>query len=78
VINPERVIVGGEMSAAGEKITGPITESVRRAAIPSAAEEVEVVPGVLGERAEMLGALALVLRAPDRFVSPAAEAGMAA
>jgi predicted NBD/HSP70 family sugar kinase len=71
VINPDRVIVGGDMSAGGELITEPILESIRRYAILSAAEQVTVVPGTLGERAELLGALALVLQPPERFlVSP--------
>jgi predicted NBD/HSP70 family sugar kinase len=69
LINPSLVIVGGEMSAAGEAITEPIAESIGRWAIPSAAEEVSVVTGVLGERAELLGALALVLHSSDRFVA---------
>jgi glucokinase-like ROK family protein len=71
VINPDRVIVGGDMSAAGELITEPVLESIRRYAILSAAEQVSVVAGTLGERAELLGALALVLQPPERFlVSP--------
>jgi glucokinase-like ROK family protein len=71
MINPERVIVGGDMSAAGDLITEPILESVRRYAILSAADQVSVIPGTLGERAELLGALALVLQPPERFlVSP--------
>jgi len=78
LINPDRVIVGGEMSAAGETITKPIEESIGRWAIPSAAEQVTVVPGVLGERAELLGALALVLHASDRFVAGPGRTGAAA
>jgi glucokinase-like ROK family protein len=69
LINPERVIVGGDLSAAGELITEPIAESIRRYAILSAAEQVSVIPGVLGERAELLGALALVVQPPDRFLA---------
>ena len=69
LINPSLVIVGGEMSAAGDAITEPIAESIGRWAIPSAAEQASVVPGVLGERAELLGALALVLHSSDRFVA---------
>ncbi len=46
-------------------ITEPVLESIRRYAIASAAEEVSVVAGVLGERAELQGALALVLHARD-------------
>ncbi len=69
VINPDRVIVGGDMSAAGTLITEPILESIRRYAILSAAEQVTVVPGTLGDRAELLGALALVLQPPERFLA---------
>ena len=69
LINPERVIVGGDLSIAGEQITEPIAESIRRYAILSAAEQVSVVPGVLGERAELLGSLALVVQPPGRFLA---------
>jgi predicted NBD/HSP70 family sugar kinase len=69
VVNPARVIVGGELSAAGETLTDAIAESIDRYAIPSAAEDVTVVSGVLGERAELLGALALVLHGSDRFLA---------
>ena len=63
------MIVGGDLSAAGELITEPVLESIRRYAIASAAEQVTVVPGVLGERAELLGALALVLHAGDGLLA---------
>jgi glucokinase-like ROK family protein len=65
LINPDCVIIGGDLSAAGELVTAPVLESIRRYAIASAAEEVSVVAGVLGERAELQGALALVLHARD-------------
>jgi predicted NBD/HSP70 family sugar kinase len=65
LFNPQRVIVGGELAAAGEVLLGPLADTARRYAIPSAAEEVEIVQGVLGERAEVLGALALVVREGD-------------
>ena len=78
LINPDRVIVGGDLSAAGELITEPIHESIRRFAIRSAADQVTVVPGVLGERAELLGALALVLHGSDRFFSSLPERAEAA
>jgi glucokinase-like ROK family protein len=73
LINPDRVIVGGDLSAAGALLTEPILESIRRFAIRSAADQVTVVTGVLGERAELLGALALVLHGSDRFFSPLPE-----
>ncbi|MGW5762197.1 ROK family transcriptional regulator, partial [Streptomyces tendae] len=46
---------------AGELVLGPIRESVGRYAIPSAARQLSVLPGALGGRAEVLGALALAL-----------------
>jgi hypothetical protein len=36
--------------------------------IPSAVEDVEIVPGVLGDRAELLGAVALVLNEKEQGV----------
>jgi predicted NBD/HSP70 family sugar kinase len=65
LVNPDCVIIGGDLSAAGELITAPVLESIRRYALASSAEQVTVLPGVLGERAELLGALALVLHSGD-------------
>jgi predicted NBD/HSP70 family sugar kinase len=67
LLNPECVIIGGELSAAGDVLLGPMRDSVARNAIPSAVERLEIVPGVLGERAELLGALAVVMHESDRF-----------
>lgn len=61
ILNPSRVVLGGDLAEAGELVLGPIRESVSRYAIPSAAQRLSVVPGSLGARAEVLGALALVL-----------------
>jgi hypothetical protein len=54
-------VVGGDLGHAGELLLEPLRESVRRGAIRSAADDVEVVEGELGERTEVLGAVALVL-----------------
>jgi predicted NBD/HSP70 family sugar kinase len=70
IVNPECVVIGGDLSLAGDVLLDPIREVVGRSAIPSAAADTEIVAGVLGERAEMLGALALVMREPDRFAAP--------
>ncbi|MFE6842881.1 ROK family protein [Streptomyces sp. NPDC057686] len=61
VLNPSRVVLGGSLAEAGELILAPIRESVGRYAIPSAARQLSVLTGSLGGRAEVLGALALVL-----------------
>lgn len=62
LINPERIVVGGSMAVAGDVLLDPLREAVGLRAIPSAAEDVQIVPGELGERAELLGAVALVLQ----------------
>jgi predicted NBD/HSP70 family sugar kinase len=61
LFNPHRVVVGGDLGASGELLLGPLRESLLRGAIRSAAEDVTVVRGELGDRAEVLGAVALVL-----------------
>jgi predicted NBD/HSP70 family sugar kinase/biotin operon repressor len=62
LVNPETIVVGGSMARAGDLLFDPLRESVNLRAIPSAAEDVEIVAGELGERAELLGAVALVLQ----------------
>jgi predicted NBD/HSP70 family sugar kinase len=61
LFNPELIVVGGELSQAGDVLVDPMREQVHRNAIPATARDVEIVTGVLGPRAELLGALALVL-----------------
>jgi predicted NBD/HSP70 family sugar kinase len=61
VLNPEAIVVGGAMSAAGEPLLGGIREAVDRFALPGAAEVVRVLRGELGERVGLLGALTLVI-----------------
>jgi predicted NBD/HSP70 family sugar kinase len=58
-LNPDLVVVGGDLSVAGDVLLEPMREAVRRFAIPAAVEDVEIVAGTLGGRAELLGALAL-------------------
>ncbi len=69
LFNPEMVVVGGELSAAGELLLGPLRESVMRSAVPMATEGLEVVAGVLGERANVLGALALAIAQSEQAVA---------
>ncbi len=71
IVNPELVVIGGDLTLAGDVLLDPVREVVRRNAIPSAAADTEIAAGVLGERAEMLGALALVMHESERFEAPA-------
>jgi predicted NBD/HSP70 family sugar kinase len=68
LLNPELIVVGGELSAVGEVLLDPLREQVHRHAIPATARGLEIVPGVLGPRAELLGTLALVLASDEATV----------
>lgn len=73
-LNPAVIVVGGELSVAGEPLHAGIREALDRHAQPRVAEAVELRPAVLGARAEVLGALALVIGDSERLSS----AGLAA
>jgi predicted NBD/HSP70 family sugar kinase len=68
LLAPERVVVGGDLAAAGDLLLDPLREVLSRSAIASL-REIPVDAGVLGERAEVLGAVALVLRESKRVVA---------
>jgi len=70
VLNPELVVVGGELARAGELLLAGVRESVARAALPETSRGADVVVGTLGDRAQVLGALALVVSEADRALVP--------
>jgi predicted NBD/HSP70 family sugar kinase len=73
-LNPAAIVVGGELGAAGEPLLAGIREAVDRYALPAAAHAVRILQGELGPRAEVLGAVADVVRDTERVRS----AGLAA
>jgi predicted NBD/HSP70 family sugar kinase len=77
LFSPEMVVVGGDLGEAGDLLLDSLREAVRRDALPAAASELKVVAGELGERANLLGALALVLMQSEHEVA-ARIAGSAA
>ncbi|MCW2503615.1 MAG: Sugar kinase of the family, may containing an N-terminal domain [Actinomycetia bacterium] len=70
LMNPDLIIVGGELGRAGDVLLDPLRHALSRSAVASAVDAVSVRQGTLGERAEMLGAVALVLREGDRVPAP--------
>jgi predicted NBD/HSP70 family sugar kinase len=75
VLSPAGVIVGGDLGvAAAPSLLKGIREALDRYALPPVRAAIELKAGVLGERAEVLGALALVIGDTDRLRS----AGLAA
>jgi predicted NBD/HSP70 family sugar kinase len=58
-LNPEAVILGGEIGTAGPPLVAGVRESIDRYAQPAAAEAVQVLAAGLGTRSELMGAVAL-------------------
>ncbi|GAB2452978.1 ROK family transcriptional regulator [Xylanimonas ulmi] len=65
VLDPQRVVVGGELAQAGPGVVEALRESVHRHALPHRFAPVDVVAGELGPRAELLGALELARKETD-------------
>ena len=58
-LNPEAVILGGEIGVAGQPLVAGVRESIDRYAQPATAEAVQVLAAGLGARSELMGAVAL-------------------
>ena len=69
-LNPERIIVGGELARAGDLVLEPIRATLRRSAMVLT-RDADVVAAELdlGARAGASGAAALVLRQTDQLVA---------
>ncbi|QHT58902.1 ROK family glucokinase [Paenibacillus lycopersici] len=62
VLNPQRFIIGGGVSKAGEFLFEQIREVFRKTAPDMAQEGVEIVPAILGNDAGVVGAAGLIIR----------------
>jgi glucokinase len=60
-LNPEVVVVGGGVVAAGDLLLGPVREAVLERALHPGATQVRVVPARFGAESGMLGAAILAL-----------------
>lgn len=65
LLNPQLILIGGELALAGEWLLEPLRRAIERYAVPSAARTVQVRTAALGARAQVLGAVALGLRAAN-------------
>jgi glucokinase len=61
VINPDVVVLAGGVTAAGEELLTPLRAEARRRAFRPAFDAARIVPGALGSRAGVVGAVAAVL-----------------
>ncbi|HEY3873286.1 MAG TPA: ROK family protein [Actinocrinis sp.] len=61
ILNPQCVVVGGALAAAGDLLMAPLRESAAGASLPLAGSAVRIAAAALGAQASALGAVALVL-----------------
>lgn len=57
MLDPERIVVSGELAQAGELLLGPIRHTLERSLLVAQDDAPEVVQGQLGNRAEVVGAV---------------------
>ncbi|GAA4623615.1 ROK family transcriptional regulator [Actinoallomurus vinaceus] len=69
LLNPELIVVGGDLAAAGPRLLAPLERAIRRYALAPAADNVTVVPGELGDQAEVRGAAGMVLAHAPRILA---------
>ncbi len=62
LINPEVIVIGGPLAALGELLLDPIRRGLIRHAVPVIGETTTLTMSSLGDRAEALGAAALVFQ----------------
>jgi glucokinase len=60
VLGPDRIVIGGGVAAAGETLLAPLRADVARRIELIPAEEIEIVPAVLGSYAGAMGAAVAV------------------
>ena len=69
LLGPDTVVIGGDVGEAGDLLLDPLREAVTRYAMPSTTQDLSIVSGALGDRANLLGALALVITQSDHTVA---------
>ncbi|MBI5825991.1 MAG: ROK family transcriptional regulator [Chloroflexi bacterium] len=60
IFNPEKIVIGGPLSIAGEYLLPAIKETVARHALPEIDQQVEVLLSPFGPDASLIGAIAIV------------------
>ena len=59
LLNPARIVIGGGISKAGDKLFGPLREELRRQITSWSRARIDVAPAALGDDSVLYGALAL-------------------
>jgi glucokinase len=68
LVNPDRIVIGGGVANAGERLFGYIRQTIRTRCERTFWEKLDVVPATLGNDAGIIGAAALALESEFRPV----------
>jgi glucokinase len=66
LVNPDRIVIGGGVAQAGERLFGYIRQTIRSRCDKTFWEKLEVVPATLGNDAGIIGAATLALESEFR------------
>jgi glucokinase len=66
LVNPDRIVLGGGVAKAGERLFGYIRRTIRTRCEKTFWEKLDVVPATLGNDAGIIGAAALALESEFR------------
>ncbi|MGC5629882.1 ROK family protein [Georgenia sp. Z1344] len=61
IVNPRRIVIGGQIAGVDDSLIAGIRETVYRRSLPLATRDLEIVPSTLGSRAGVYGLARLVL-----------------
>ena len=70
LLNPARIVIGGGISKAGDKLFVPLREELRRQITKWSRARIDVVPAGLGDDSVLYGAYALALSKPTQAGMP--------
>ncbi len=73
ILEPQRILIGGGVSQAGDLLFQPVRETVRQHVMSKVYHGVEILPAALGADVGLLGAVALALSRLDRDPASAKE-----
>ena len=66
LLNPRRIVIGGGISKAGDRLFVPLREELRRQITGWSAARIDILPAALGDDSVLFGALALARRGGGR------------
>jgi len=61
IIDPQRVVVGGDLARVGDLLLLPLRQATSRFTLPGSTPTIEIVAGALGEECALIGAICLAL-----------------